>query len=93
MGDVTVTLESVGQDVPGLSGLTLTLRDGSSLSLDRGAGGLRASERDSSGVERTWRLLGASRGEGGILGDGIRQSLLGDPVYGEALRQASGLLE
>ena len=88
-----VALDSVGQNVPGLAGLTLTLRDGSSLSLDRGPGGLHASECDADGAERTWRLLGASRGEGGILGEGIRQSLVGDPVYGEALRCASQLLE
>jgi glucose-6-phosphate dehydrogenase assembly protein OpcA len=93
MGDVAVKLESVPQDVPGLSGLTLTLRDGSSLALDRGPGGLHAIKREADGSERVWRLLGASRGEGGILGEGIRQSLIGDPVYGEALRQASGLLE
>jgi glucose-6-phosphate dehydrogenase assembly protein OpcA len=93
LGDVDVTLDSVGQNVPGLAGLTLTLRDGSSLSLDRGPGGLHASECDADGAERTWRLLGASRGEGGILGEGIRQSLVGDPVYGEALRCASQLLE
>jgi glucose-6-phosphate dehydrogenase assembly protein OpcA len=93
LGEVSVTLASVGQDVPGLSGLTLTLQDGSSLSLDRGPGGLHASARDSAGLERTWRLLGASRGEGGILGEGIRQSLVGDPIYGEALRCASALLE
>ena len=93
LGEVDVALDSVGQNVPGLAGLTLTLRDGSSLSLDRGPGGLHASERDADGAERTWRLLGASRGEGGILGEGIRQSLVGDPVYGEALRCASLLLE
>ena len=93
LGDVDVTLDSVGQNVPGRAGRTLTLRDGSSLSLDRGPGGLLASERDADGMERTWRLLGASRGEGGILGDGIRQSLVGDPIYAEALRCASALLE
>ena len=93
MGEVSVTLDSVGQNVPGLSGLTLTLRDGSSLSLDRGPGGLQATERDGAGVERTWRLLGASRGESGILGEGIRQSLIGNPIYAQALRCASGLLE
>jgi hypothetical protein len=79
--------------MPGLVGLTLTLADGSSLALDRGPGGLHAVEVSAAGVERRWRLLGASRGEGGILGEGIRQSLVGDPIYGEALRQASGMLE
>jgi glucose-6-phosphate dehydrogenase assembly protein OpcA len=93
MGDVVIALDSVAQDVPGLSGLTLDLRDGSSLALDRGPGGLHAIRRDPDGAERRWRLLGASRGEGGILGEGIRLSLVGDPVYGEALRYASELLE
>jgi glucose-6-phosphate dehydrogenase assembly protein OpcA len=93
MGEVAITLDSVAQDVPGLSGLTLALRDGSSLALDRGPGGLHAVRRDGDGRERIWRLLGASRGEGGILGEGIRQSLVGDPIYAQALRQASELLE
>ncbi|MGD0196651.1 MAG: glucose-6-phosphate dehydrogenase assembly protein OpcA [Solirubrobacteraceae bacterium] len=93
MGDVEVTLESVALDVPGLSGLTLTMSDGGFLSLDRGPGGLHASKREADGTVRSWRLLGASRGEGGILGEGIRSSLVGDPTYGDALRQASALLE
>jgi glucose-6-phosphate dehydrogenase assembly protein OpcA len=93
MGKVVVKLDSVAQEVPGLAGLTLGLRDGGLLSLDRGPGGLHATKRDGDGTERVWRLLGASRGEGGILGDGIRQSLVGDPVYGEALLHTSGLLE
>jgi glucose-6-phosphate dehydrogenase assembly protein OpcA len=93
LGEVAVKLISVAQEVPGLAGLTLTMRDGSLLSLDRGAGGLHATKRDASGGERVWRLLGASRGEGGILGEGIRVSLAGDAVYGEALLHTSGLLE
>jgi glucose-6-phosphate dehydrogenase assembly protein OpcA len=93
MGKATITLDSVAQEVPGLAGLTLGMRDGGLLSLDRGSGGLHATRRSADGSERVWRLLGASRGEGGILGDGIRQSLVGDPVYGEALLHTSGLLE
>ena len=38
--------------------------------------------------ERVWQLLGASRGEGGILGEGMRQALLRDPTYGPALDAA-----
>jgi hypothetical protein len=82
----------VGQEVPGLAGLTITTRDGASLSLDRGPGGLHAVERSSAGDERPWVMLGASRGEGGILGEGIRQSLLRDHVYAQALRAAGQLL-
>jgi glucose-6-phosphate dehydrogenase assembly protein OpcA len=93
MGKVAVNLDSVAQDVPGLSGLTITMRDGSSLALNRGPGGLNAVKREADGTERIWRLLGASRGEGGILGEGIRQSLVGDPVYGQSLRVAGRLLE
>ena len=35
-------------------------------------------------------MLGASRGEGGILGEGIRQALLRDPTYRRALDCARG---
>ncbi len=92
MGEVAVTLESVVQEVPGLGGITLQFNDGGELSLDRGPGGLTASTRDGRGVERRWKLLGASRGEGGILGEGIRQSLLRDPTYREALDAAAEML-
>ena len=44
------------------------------------------------GSERTWTLLGASRGEGGILGEGIRQALLRDPTYRPALQAAQAML-
>ena len=39
-----------------------------------------------------WTVLGASRGEGGILGEGVRQALLRDPTYRPALtrREADG---
>jgi len=66
--------------------------DGSSLSLQRGQGGLDAHERDSDGEEHTWKILGASRGEGGILGEGIRQALLRDPAYVPALKAAQEML-
>jgi len=92
MGQVAVQLESVPQNVPGLSGVTLQFRDGGELTLDRGPGGLQATSRDADGTERRWTLLGASRGEGGILGEGIRQSLLRDPTYGQALDAAAAML-
>jgi hypothetical protein len=60
--------------------------------LDREPGGLRARRRDPGGRERTWTLLGASRGEGGILGEGIRQALLRDPTYGQALAATQQML-
>ena len=43
------------------------------------------------GDEREWTVLGASRGEGGILGEGVRQALLRDPTYGPALGAAREL--
>jgi glucose-6-phosphate dehydrogenase assembly protein OpcA len=87
-GDVHVKLSPVAQDVPGLSGVTIETADGASLSLDRAPGGLSARRRGRDGGERTWTVLGASRGEGGILGEGIRQALLRDPTYQPALRCA-----
>ena len=92
MGDVAVTLESVAQDVPGLAGVTIEFRDGCELSLDRGRRRAARDQRDGGGAERRWRLLGASRGEGGILGEGIRQSLLRDPTYRDALDSAAQML-
>lgn len=91
-GRVSIRLRSMPLEVPGLVGVTLSLRDGSSLSLERGRGGLHAVRRAADGAEDGWTLLGASRGEGGILGEGIRQSLIRDHVYGEALRATASLL-
>jgi glucose-6-phosphate dehydrogenase assembly protein OpcA len=78
--------------VPGLAGLELRSASGLALDLDRGPGGLHARRRDAAGREREWTLLGASRGEGGILGEGIRQALLRDPTYGPALAAAREML-
>jgi glucose-6-phosphate dehydrogenase assembly protein OpcA len=86
-GKVRISLESYGQEAPGLAGVTVTSDEGYSLSLDRAQGGLCARE-SLGGVERVWQVLGASRGEGGILGEGVRQALLRDPTYAPALRAA-----
>ena len=83
--EVTLCLEPVRQDVPGLAGVTIETADGMSISLDRNPGGLIARRRDPRGHESTWKLLGASRGESGILGEGVRQALLRDPTYLPAL--------
>jgi glucose-6-phosphate dehydrogenase assembly protein OpcA len=90
-GDVIVSLESAPQDAPGLVGVTVASAQGDSLSLQRGAGGLDATERRADGTEREWKILGASRGEGGILGEGVRQALLRDPTYLPALDAAREL--
>jgi glucose-6-phosphate dehydrogenase assembly protein OpcA len=87
-GRVEVVLRSVAQDAPGLGGVTVACERGFSLSLDRERGGLRAREVSAAGEERNWQVLGASRGEGGILGEGVRQALLRDPTYGPALGAA-----
>jgi glucose-6-phosphate dehydrogenase assembly protein OpcA len=90
--DVRISLEPVADlAVRGLAGLTLETASGRWLSLDRGPGGLRAHYRNARGDERRWTVLGASRGEAGILGEGIRQALLRDPTYAPALEAASAL--
>jgi glucose-6-phosphate dehydrogenase assembly protein OpcA len=86
---IDISLEHVDQTAPGLAGVTVSCRSGYSLSLDRAQGGLCARERFN-GSERVWQVLGASRGEGGILGEGVRQALLRDPTYGPALAAARG---
>jgi glucose-6-phosphate dehydrogenase assembly protein OpcA len=83
--EVEIELQSFEQEAPGLAGVTVAT-DGErySLSLDRARGGLCARETED-GEERVWQVMGASRGEGGILGEGVRQALLRDPTYGPAL--------
>jgi glucose-6-phosphate dehydrogenase assembly protein OpcA len=91
--DVKVRLEPDPRlQVRGLAGLTLSTASGRTYSLDRGPGGLRAHFENRRGEERDWTVLGASRGEAGILGEGIRQALLRDPTYTPALAAATGLL-
>ena len=86
---VDVRLEPAEQDVPGLVGVTVGwARGGSTLSLDRSEGGLCARECSRERGEQSWLILGASRGEGGILGEGVRQALLRDPTYGPSLHAA-----
>jgi hypothetical protein len=81
-----------GQTVRGLAGLTLETASGRHLALDRGPGGLRARYRNRKGDEREWTVLGASRGEPGILGEGIRQALLRDHTYTPSLEVANVLV-
>jgi glucose-6-phosphate dehydrogenase assembly protein OpcA len=88
--DVDLRLESAPElQVRGLAGLELQTASDRRLRLDRGPGGLHAYQRDPQGNEREWTILGASRGEVGILGEGIRQSLLRDPTYAPALAAAA----
>jgi Glucose-6-phosphate dehydrogenase subunit len=91
--EVALRLEAAPeQRVRGLEGLTLNTASGRRLRLDRGPGGLRAHERNARGEEHAWTILGASRGETGILGEGIRQALLRDPTYVAALESAQAML-
>jgi hypothetical protein len=91
--NVAVRLEVAPElQVPGLEGVALETDSGLQLGLSRGSGGLRAHRRDSHGEERQWTILGASRGETGVLGEGIRQALLRDPTYVPALKAARAML-
>jgi len=90
--DVLVRLELADQNSPGLAGVTIETAAGEAISLDRSPGGLAARRRARDGMEQTWTVLGASRGEGGILGEGVRQALLRDPTYGPALACARAMV-
>jgi hypothetical protein len=86
---IKVRLEQASElEVRGLDSVAIATTTGRRLGLRRGTGGLRARSRDSGRREHEWTILGASRGESGILGEGIRQSLLRDPTYGPALEAA-----
>lgn len=80
---------AAAQQTPGLAEVTLRTAAGRSLSFERAAGGLHTRRSVKGEPERQWTILGASRGEGGILGEGIRQALLRDPTYEPALRAAA----
>jgi len=91
--EIALTLDPVQeQEVPGLAGITIETAQGTTIELDRGPGGLRARRRTRKGKENEWTVMGASRGEAGILGEGIRQSLLRDPTYRPALDVATQML-
>ena len=84
--------EDPSMPVPGLAGIAIESASGMKLSLFRGRGGLQAHRRLPGGKESSWVVVGASRGEAGILGEGIRQALLRDPTYDPALRAACEML-
>lgn len=87
--EVALRLETTpDQQVRGLAGVSIETASGMSISLDRAPGGLRATRRDRRGREWSWSVVGASRGEGGILGEGVRQALLRDRTYHPALDAA-----
>jgi glucose-6-phosphate dehydrogenase assembly protein OpcA len=89
-GELAILLTPAAQEAPGLGSVAVAC-DGEhpiAIALQRARGGLRASESLDDGTNRTWQVLGASRGEGGILGEGVRQALLRDVTYGPALHAA-----
>jgi glucose-6-phosphate dehydrogenase assembly protein OpcA len=90
--EVQIRLELADQNAPGLAGVTIETAAGEAVSLDRSPGGLKAVRRARDGGEHSWTVLGASRGEGGILGEGVRQALLRDPTYGPALACARAMV-
>jgi glucose-6-phosphate dehydrogenase assembly protein OpcA len=92
-GDVAITLVAdPSMRIPGLAGVTIETRGGLGISLDRGSGGLIARRRAPNGHEHRWTVLGASRGEAGILGEGIRQALLRDKAYEAALAASADMV-
>jgi glucose-6-phosphate dehydrogenase assembly protein OpcA len=91
--EIRVALKAAPEQEPrGLAGVTVETATGRWLSLERGRGGLQAHYRNARGDDRRWTVLGASRGESGILGEGIRQALLRDPTYGPAASAARRLV-
>ena len=91
-GEVALRCEPVDVGAPGLGGVTVESAGGELVELDRAPGGLRERRRDRDGTERVFQVLGASRGEGGVLGEGIRQALLRDRTYAPALDCAQVLV-
>jgi glucose-6-phosphate dehydrogenase assembly protein OpcA len=91
--DVSLRLEAAPELlVPGLESMALETASGRSLRLARGPGGLHARTKDPGGQEHEWTIPGASRGERGVLGEGIRQALLRDPTYVPALKAARAMI-
>jgi len=97
-GEVELRLEPVdSMSSPGLAGVETRSDMGTMLALERGEGGLTARRREApkrggDTIEHVWTVLGASRGEPGILGEGIRHALMLDPVFKPALTAARKLL-
>ena len=74
---------------PGITRIGLTSCSGRSVVIERARRGLLVRERPPGGPERRWTAGGPARGEGLVLGDGIRSALLPDPAFAAALTRAS----
>ncbi|MGX6447238.1 glucose-6-phosphate dehydrogenase assembly protein OpcA [Patulibacter sp. S7RM1-6] len=96
---VRLHLSPVVDTPPGLAGATVSSRSGSTFSLDRNPGGLRACRTDvvrgsgdaTTTTERHWTVMGASRGEAGVLATALRRTLVPDDGYRGALATARRL--
>lgn len=81
-----------GRVVPGLESVVIETASAARISLRRHPGGFAAGRRDRQGEEREWIVLGGVPGEDRVLGDGIRQALLRDSAYEDALALTEELL-
>jgi len=81
-----------GQAPPGLESVTIETASAAAISLQRHPGGFAAARRPPRGEEREWVVLGAFPGEHHVLGEGIRQALLSDSAYEDALALTEELL-
>lgn len=89
-GAVLVRLEPCAAPLEhALVGVTLEVEGGEGVVLERGDGGLRRTRSHPDGSTDRWTVLGASRTERGILGEGVRQALLRDPTYLPAAERAA----
>ncbi len=86
---IALRLVPVDVGVQGLAGTTIVTADGR-FSLDRCDGGLRA-HRVAAGRDDRWMVLGASRGEAGVLSAAFRRILVPDDGYVGALEAALAL--
>ena len=90
-GEIRICLTPIDLSSPGLGGVTIETAAGEAVSLDRAPGGLRSLRRGRDGSESAWTVLGASRGERGILADGVRHALVSDSIYPPALQAAHAM--
>jgi glucose-6-phosphate dehydrogenase assembly protein OpcA len=88
-GEVAIAIESdSSMPVPGLAGLTISTSSGLTLELNRDSGGLRAQRTLADGTRHGWTIIGASRGEEGILADGVLYALSPDELFVPAFEAA-----
>lgn len=88
-GAVEIVIEDDdSMPVPGLAGLTIATTSGLTLELNRDSGGLRASRRLGDGTTHGWTILGASRGEDGILAGGVLHALSPEALFVPAFEAA-----